>query len=163
MWIRIILPLILVPLVDLALLARIARSTSVLAMMALVVTDGVIGVWLIRRQGRRALRSIESDPSLGATPSKGMMDAPLLIAAGLLLIFPGVLTDVAALILMIPATRRRLGARLTGVFRSRIMYFGSSGFVDDRDMVDAEVVTSGGSATTCATDSRDAMNRMIGP
>lgn len=162
MWFRVILPLVVIPLVELSLLVRIARSTSLLAVAGLVLAGGAIGVWLIRRQGLRALRRIEANRSQGAAPSEGMMDAPLLIAAGFLFIVPGVLTDAFALFLLIPAVRKRLGARLAGAFRSRIMVFGSSGFARREDMVDAEVVAPDDMATARANDSHDMTNRMIG-
>ncbi|MCI0651230.1 MAG: FxsA family protein [Planctomycetes bacterium] len=73
-----------------------------------LVAMALFGLALLRRQGRRAL-GIEAPArsAAGASSFNGI----LVIAAGLLLIIPGFISDAAAFLLLIPSLRRALGRR----------------------------------------------------
>src|SRR5262249_47543124 len=63
----------------------------------------------IRWQGWRALRSIREELARGRVPAESIQDALLILVAGLLLITPGVLTDLVGVLLLVPPFRRLLG------------------------------------------------------
>jgi UPF0716 protein FxsA len=86
-----------------------------------VLATGVLGLYVIRRQGLATLRLIQQATTRGELPAQEWMEGLLLFAAGLLLILPGLLLDGLALGLLLPwGLRRRLGTRLyTGMARSR--------------------------------------------
>ncbi len=98
----------LVPLIDIVLLAWIATKTSWLFVLALVIGTGILGAWLARHQGLRTLRRIASEMEAGRMPTESLLDGLLVLIAAVLLIIPGVLTDVVAIALLFPPSRRFL-------------------------------------------------------
>jgi UPF0716 protein FxsA len=105
---RLLVFLILLPVVEIAVLAWIASKTSLLLVIALVLGMGVLGSLLARHQGLRMLQRVSLDLSAGRMPGDSLLDALLVLLAGLLLILPGVLSDMLAIALLIPSSRRML-------------------------------------------------------
>ncbi len=95
----------LVPLVELWLLLRIADETSLLMMIVLVLTTGVVGAALARWQGWRTMVRIQNELQAGRMPADAMVDGLLILVAGLLLVTPGVLTDGVGFALLVPLLR----------------------------------------------------------
>jgi UPF0716 protein FxsA len=87
-----------------------------------LVLTGVAGSVLARLEGFRALSNIEAALARGEMPGEAMLDAALIFVAGILLAIPGFLTDVFALILIVPFTRywfkRWLWSRLDRMMRT---------------------------------------------
>ncbi len=103
---RFLLPLLLLPFVELYLLALIARGVGVVPMLALVLVSGVLGSALARREGVRVLRQWQEAVSQRRVPEEGLLSGVLVFAGGVLLVLPGVLSDVMGLLLLLPPTRR---------------------------------------------------------
>ena len=93
------------PLVDLAVTARFARWTGVPMWMWLV-GSALAGLWVLtneRVQFRsRALAAFRRDSLM-----RGLLDSGRRVLAGVLLIAPGVLTDVLALLLLLLPINQR--------------------------------------------------------
>jgi UPF0716 protein FxsA len=103
-----ILAFIAIPLVELVLLLRVGGTIGVMRTIALVMVTGVVGAALARRQGAQVLRLIRNDLAEGRMPAPHMLDGAMILAAGLLLITPGLITDAAGLLLLVPAVRREI-------------------------------------------------------
>jgi UPF0716 protein FxsA len=116
---RLIALLIFVPLVELALLLWMAQYVGWLWTLALVIVTGTVGAWLVRWQGFRILWRVREDLTAGRLPTDGLIDGVLVLAAGLLLLTPGVLTDLAGFSLLIPPCRRFVRWRLRRMVQSR--------------------------------------------
>lgn len=135
---RLFLLFTLVPLVELWLLVQIGGVVGALPTIALVATTGIAGAWLVRREGRKALASYQKAMAEARLPEDGILSGLLILLGGVMLITPGILTDLAGIALMIPPLRRalagrleqRLQAKLTqGVMTGnvRVMSFGGGG------------------------------------
>lgn len=72
-----------------------------LALLAGVLLGGLV----IRRAGASAWRRTRERLARGLTPSQEAADTTVILLAGLLLVFPGFVTDLAALLLLVPGTR----------------------------------------------------------
>ena len=120
MLIRIGLLLVVVPLVELALLLTLADVTGFTATLAMVVATGLFGAWLLRRQGLKTLQGIGTELRSGRIPSNEILDGVLVLMAGLLMITPGVLTDLVGIALLIPGTRAVFRRWLLEYCKSRI-------------------------------------------
>jgi len=103
---RLFLLFTLVPLLELWLLLRIGAWVGLLPTLALVVATGMAGAWLARREGTRCWAAVQSELAAGHVPGEQLLHALLVFAAGLLLVTPGVLTDVTGLLLLVRPTRR---------------------------------------------------------
>ncbi|WP_018548951.1 FxsA family membrane protein [Streptomyces sp. LaPpAH-108] len=83
------------------LLILVADAAGGLAVFLLLVAGFVAGAVVVKRAGRRAFRNLDEALRRGTAPSSGGGNG-LLMLAGLLLMIPGVLSDVAGLLLLLP-------------------------------------------------------------
>ncbi len=102
---RLLVLFTIVPLVELYILIKIGNYIGGLNTLILVVVTAMLGAWLARLQGLRTLRQIQLSLSRGQIPAEELIDGMLILVGGIMLITPGVLTDLFALILLIPFTR----------------------------------------------------------
>jgi len=88
--------------------ARIGGGTAVW----LLIMISLGGIALLRREGLRVLRELQGQLVQGQAPGQTAVQGILLLGSGALLLFPGFVTDVFALILLVPWTRRLMGRSL---------------------------------------------------
>jgi UPF0716 protein FxsA len=93
------------PLVELGLLIRLGHVIGVWWLAVVIIGTALLGTYVIRQVGlsvfERALSRLSSDRE-GFSP---LFDGFLQVLAGLLLIFPGVISDGLGLVLLIPQVR----------------------------------------------------------
>ncbi len=102
---RIIGLLLLIPLLDIVLLVAIAGWIGPLFTVALVVLTALIGMLLVRAEGRHTLQKIQGKLAQGEPPTDELIDGGLLLISGAMLLTPGVVTDLVGLVLVVPFTR----------------------------------------------------------
>ena len=102
---RLILVFTIVPLAELYILIKIGSYIGGFNTLLLVLMTTVLGALLARLQGLRTLRQIQLSLSQGQIPAEGLIDGVLILFGGILLVMPGVLTDLFALVLLLPFTR----------------------------------------------------------
>ncbi|ELZ35203.1 phage T7 F exclusion suppressor FxsA [Halorubrum distributum JCM 9100] len=97
--------LLVVPLVDALFLIVVATRLGWPATVALVVLTAVLGMLLLRAEGRATLARIQRKVARGAPPTDELLDGGLLIAAGAFLLTPGLVTDAVGFLLALPLSR----------------------------------------------------------
>ncbi len=102
---RLFLLFAVVPLVELYILIKIGGAIGALNTILLVILTALLGAVLARLEGLRTLTQISDSLSQGLVPAEELVDAFLIFGGGILLLTPGVLTDLFALVLLIPITR----------------------------------------------------------
>lgn len=106
MWFAWVVALVVVlPIVELALIIEVGRRIGTWPTVALVLGACVVGSLLARAQGIATVRRIQAQLERGQVPSEGLLHALLVFMGGVLLLAPGLLTDVVGLLLLIPAVR----------------------------------------------------------
>jgi len=127
---RLVLLFTVVPLTELFILIKIGGYIGGLNTILLVVLTAMLGAWLARLQGLRTLQQIQISLSRGQIPAEELVDGALILAGGVLLLTPGVLTDLFALVLLFPITRtpfkrwlRRRFDRMVGSGDVRLHYY----------------------------------------
>jgi UPF0716 protein FxsA len=127
---RLIFLFTLVPLLELYILIKIGGYLGAFQTIALVVFTALLGIALARFEGLRTLQQIKRSLSQGIVPAEEMFDGLLIFVGGILLITPGVLTDLFALLLLIPYTRtifkrwlRRRFDRMVAAGNVRLQYY----------------------------------------
>ena len=90
---RLVGVLLLIPLLDVMLLVILATQLGAVATVALVVLTALVGLLLVRAEGRHTLRKLESKVGAGEIPTDELLDGGLLLVAGALLLTPGLVTD----------------------------------------------------------------------
>jgi len=112
----------IVPALELFLLLQIGSWLGPLPTLLLVLLTGAVGAWFAKREGLGLLQQLRSDLSMGIPPAERLVEGALVLVGGVLLVTPGVLTDLTGLTLVLPWTRRliapivlsRLGGMITG-------------------------------------------------
>jgi UPF0716 protein FxsA len=102
---RLLLLFTVVPVIELYILIRIGGTIGATNTVLLVIATALLGAVLVRREGTRTLRQISQSLSRGILPAEEMIDGLLIFGGGILLLTPGVLTDIFALWLLAPFTR----------------------------------------------------------
>lgn len=119
MW-RVLAVVFIVVTLEVLLLARLAQWITFWPTLGVVVVTGLIGVLSARVQGWLVWQKIQLDLHHGTLPADGLIDGILLLAAGLLLFTPGLLTDAAGFVLLVPSVRESLREWLKRKFREMI-------------------------------------------
>lgn len=109
--------LLALPIVELWLMFQLADAIGFLPAVALVIGTGAAGLLLAKRQGMQALSDVRLQMNKGKLPATSMADGALLLVAALLLIVPGVLTDIAGGLLLVPLVRKLVVFWALGKFR----------------------------------------------
>ena len=99
----------LMPLLELWLLFQLSGVFGFWTTVSVVLLTGMVGAALARWQGFQTMFRIQTDLRAGKMPAQAMGDGVLILVAGVLLITPGVITDVVGLSLLLPPIR--LGVR----------------------------------------------------
>jgi UPF0716 protein FxsA len=103
---RLFLLFTLFPLLELYLLVQIGERVGFLPTLLGVIGVGLVGAAVARREGFRVLREWQDALAHGTMPSEGALGGALLLVGGVLLVTPGVISDVLGLVLLFPMTRR---------------------------------------------------------
>ena len=110
---------ITIPLVELYVLIQIGQVVGALPTLGLVILTGVLGGLLARMQGLRVWRRVQNELAAGRIPTGALGDAFAVFAGGLLLLTPGLLTDLLGLSLLFPPTRGLIKKAVANHFRNR--------------------------------------------
>jgi UPF0716 protein FxsA len=102
---KLLLLFIIMPLAELALLIYLGTVIGALYTIIIVIATGILGAILAKNQGLATLSRIRSRIERGVLPSDELFDGALILAGGLLLITPGVITDIIGFAMLIPQTR----------------------------------------------------------
>ncbi len=120
MFFRLFLLFTLIPLIELYLLITVGSYLGAGLTILVVLGTGMAGAYLARLEGWRTWQKIQSELQRGVTPANELIDGVLILAAGLLLITPGVLTDVVGLGLLFPPTRSALKLSIRRALEKRV-------------------------------------------
>jgi UPF0716 protein FxsA len=116
---------IVVPVVEIWLIVQVGQAIGVIPTIALLLLDGFLGSWLVRREGKRAWAALRAASAAGRVPAKEAADGALVLVGGALLLAPGFLTDAVGLICILPLTRPLLRGALWRFISGRVVVFGS--------------------------------------
>lgn len=103
---RLALLFIVLPVLELVILIRLGQFMGLWPTVALLLFAGFAGAGLARLEGMRVLLQFQRELAAGRLPAQPMLDGISVMVGGALLLAPGVLSDVAGLVLLFPPTRR---------------------------------------------------------
>ena len=99
---------LIIPFVEIYLLLQLGGIVGVMPTIFLVVFTAVLGAWLLRRQGFATWQRFQSSLEQGTVPAYEMIEGPILLLGGALLLTPGFFTDVFGFACLVPQLRRRI-------------------------------------------------------
>ncbi len=103
---RLGLVLLLVPFLEFYVLVEVGARIGAFNAVLLVILFAMAGVWLARTQGMGTLARIQQSLAQGVLPADEMLDGLFLLLAGILMVFPGFVSDVFGILLLLPPVRR---------------------------------------------------------
>jgi UPF0716 protein FxsA len=129
---RLALLFIIVPILELVILIQLGQFMGLWPTVALVLGAGFVGAALARLEGTRVFLQAQRELAAGRVPTQSMLDGLSVMIGGAFLLAPGVLTDVAGLLLLFPPTRRWIQRRILksierGIAEGSIHVAGMSG------------------------------------
>ena len=117
-----------VPLLETWILIEVGRVVGGAETVFWLFAMGVAGAWLGKRAGSGVLRQVQQDLQAGRSPADSVIEGLLVVIGAVLLVTPGLLSDLTGLLLFIPQVRRFLAPR----FKARMLRWlasrGSGGF-----------------------------------
>ena len=85
--------------------------------LALLLLISIVGAWLAKREGLGVLRRMQAAVNAGRVPGTELIDGFLILLAAALMLTPGFLTDVAAILLLLPPVRAAVRQRAAPALR----------------------------------------------
>ena len=110
--------LLALPPIEILVFMLVAAVIGLMGALALMVATSIAGVMVLRRAGRGRidrLRAAVAEGEIGGRFVQGSGAAT--VTAGILLIIPGFVSDLAGGLLLVPWVRRRLGATIRHAVR----------------------------------------------
>ena len=107
MFLKLFLAFTLIPMIELYLLIKLGAEIGAFNTLLLVILTGATGAYLARLQGLQVMFRVQTRLQQGEMPAEDMLDALIIFIAGIVLLTPGLLTDLAGLLLLLPSIRFR--------------------------------------------------------
>lgn len=153
-----LLPLLVVPLADAALLVWLGGQFGWVEIVALVVLTALVGTMLVHEEGRRTIQGLQEELAAGQPPTDRLLDGGFIVAAGALLLTPGLLTDAIGFLFVVPLTRApirialkkyvvvpKLDERTGGMVSGNVWTFGFPGPEEGQSVDPSDFDLGGGS------------------
>jgi len=94
-----------VPFAEIYVLLQVGDAIGVVNTLGLLILISVVGAWLAKREGLGVLRRMQRSIDSGRVPGTELVDGFLILLAGALMLTPGFLTDILAILLLLPPVR----------------------------------------------------------
>jgi UPF0716 protein FxsA len=108
--------------------------------LLVLLAGSVMGLWLARREGVRAAQALADAVNNRRVPTNEITDGMLVAAGGVLLFVPGLVTDLAGLLLLLPPTRSLVRRRLVRAAEERSPGLRTARIRAQGPVVDGDVV-----------------------
>ena len=115
--------LLAVPILEIGVFIIVGGQIGVLNTLLGILLTAVIGTILLRHQGFALVGQAQQQMNQGKIPGKEMAHGVMLLAAGLLLLTPGFVTDTIGFLLLVPGIRDGI----FHFFKSRVTIAGMQG------------------------------------
>lgn len=119
-WWVLALLFVVLPVAEIYLLIQVGHVIGAWWTVLLLLADGVLGSWLVKREGSKAWRALRQALDERRMPARELADGALILVGGTLLLTPGFLSDVAGLFCVVPLTRPVARRALTRVVARRL-------------------------------------------
>ncbi len=96
------------PLVEIGLLIRMGQTLGFWRLALIIVLTAMVGVLVIRRVGLSVFNRVLSSERRESRGIEPLFDGFLQVVAGICLILPGPITDIAGLLLLLPIVRQQI-------------------------------------------------------
>jgi UPF0716 protein FxsA len=121
-------------LVEIYVMIKIGSAIGAFNTIAILILVSIFGLWLTKHAGFAVLNRMRVQLDAGRMPTAEIIDGVLVLAAGLLLLFPGFVSDAFGLLLLFPPTRSVARGFAMRRIRARVQVFQIRRPDGDRDL-----------------------------
>lgn len=126
MFARLLILFITIPVLELCIFMMLGSKIGIPTTLAIIVITAVLGAWLTKSQGLKALTKYQSALSQGRLPHEEVMDGLLILIAGAVLLTPGFLTDAIGFSLLVPTFRDIVKSIAKGYLSGKVSVAGEA-------------------------------------
>ena len=95
------------PLVELYVLIEVGSEIGALPTILLSIFTAILGAYLVRLQGVSVLVRVQNSLARGEAPALEMLEGAMIMMSGVMLLFPGFITDIFGFLVLVPPLRRK--------------------------------------------------------
>lgn len=117
---RMLLLFIFIPMIELYLLIMLGARIGAMPTIGLIVLTGILGASLARQQGLSVLSKIQREMASGRPPTQELVEGAMIVVGGIVLLTPGILTDIFGFALLIPRFRKSLCKKISQSFTHKM-------------------------------------------
>ena len=104
-WWVLALLFVVVPVLEIYVLIQVGQVIGAWWTILLLIADGILGSWLMKREGTRAWKALRQALDAHRMPARELADGALILVGGTLLLTPGFLSDLVGFFFVLPFTR----------------------------------------------------------
>jgi UPF0716 protein FxsA len=149
--------------VEIVALVALGSWIGVVPTLLVLLAGSVVGLWLARREGVRAAQALAEAARSRRVVHPELTDGMLVALGGLLIFVPGLVTDLAGVLLVLPPTRSLVRKRLVAAAERRAPVLRTQRIRADGPVVDGEVVDVPGQPRDRPRPAPAARPRLRGP
>jgi len=121
------LVVLIIPFAEIYLLLEVGSVIGAFPTIFLVVFSAAFGAWLLKQQGFSTFRKFQENLAQGIMPAYEMIEGPIILLGGALLLTPGFLTDIIGFACLVPSLRKKIAQyvlekhliQASGVFKEK--------------------------------------------
>lgn len=108
---------------EISLLVTVGSNLGVLPMICLMLAISAFGLWLLKIRGVFTVWQIKKQIGEGKIPTQALSSSILFLIAGILLIIPGFISDILALLALLPFTRNLIEKLAMRFLADKVKFF----------------------------------------
>ncbi|MFT5164066.1 MAG: UPF0716 protein FxsA [Alteromonadaceae bacterium] len=113
---------LVVPIVEISILIQLSEVIGGWPTILLVIITAYLGAKMVKQQGLQTVQQIQQKSASGQLPAEELFSGVCILISGVLLLTPGILTDVFGFLLLTPVVRQRMVSML----KKKIHLFGAN-------------------------------------
>jgi UPF0716 protein FxsA len=102
------LVVLIIPFAEIYLLLQVGSVIGAFPTIFLVVFTAALGAWLLRQQGFSTFQRFQAGLARGEIPAYEMIEGPIILVGGVLLLTPGFITDMLGFACLVPQIRKKI-------------------------------------------------------
>lgn len=112
---------LVVPIIEISILIQLSEVIGGWTTILVVILTAYLGAKMVKQQGLQTVQQIQLKSASGQIPGEELFSGVCILISGVLLVTPGILTDVFGFLLLTPVVRKKMAA----VLKQKIHLFGA--------------------------------------
>ena len=105
---------------EIAMFIFIGTKIGLLPTLLMIAATSFIGMFIVKKAGLQSFRKIQQDVVTGNAPGAALIEGALFVIGAILLLVPGFISDLFAVLLIVPTTRKLFMGPIFSLLRKRM-------------------------------------------